>query len=452
MSVDSFEDAIDEEISEPEAEGRGVTIDDFVAYMPTHNYIFTPCREFWVAASINARLPRVVVLDKNGKPKSNGGKLVTIPPARWLDQNRAVEQMTWCPGFPMFIANRLVVAGGWIERPDVTIFNLYRPPQLVVGDAAQAGRWLEHFHAIYPDDAAHAIRWLAHRVQRPADKINHALVLGGEQGIGKDTLLEPVKYAVGHWNFQEVSPVQLLGRFNGFIKSVVLRVSEARDLGEMDRFSFYDHIKTYTAAPPDVLRVDEKHLREHYVFNCLGLIITTNHKTDGIYLPPDDRRHYVMWSRRKKQEFSKQYWSEFWGWYQTGGIGHVVAYLTDLDLSSFDAKAPPPQTSAFWDIVTANDPPEDAELADVLEALGSPDAVTRDQLIEQSVGTEAAEWLMDRKNRRAIPHRMERCGYVPVRNPEADDGLWKLQGKRQAVYAKANLSEPDRTAAARKLQ
>ena len=29
----------------------------------------------------------------------------------------------------------------------------------------------------------------------------------------------------------------MLGRFNGFLKSVILRISEARDLGEFDRFS-----------------------------------------------------------------------------------------------------------------------------------------------------------------------------------------------------------------------
>ena len=53
---------------------------------------------------------------------------------------------------------------------------------------------------------AHIIYFLAHRVQRPEEKINHALVLGGKQGIGKDTLLEPVKRAVGAWNWEEVSP------------------------------------------------------------------------------------------------------------------------------------------------------------------------------------------------------------------------------------------------------
>jgi hypothetical protein len=288
-------------------------------------------------------------------------------------------------------------------------------------------------------------------VQLPQEKINHGLVLGGEQGIGKDTMLEPVKHAVGPWNFHEVSPTHLLGRFNSFAKSVILRVNEARDLGEVNRFSFYDHTKIYTAAPPDVLRVDEKHLREHYVFNCLGFIITTNHKTDGIFLPADDRRHYVAWSSRKKEEFSNEYWRELWGWYQDGGFQHVAAYLAEIDLRDFDPKAPPPKTSAFWDIVAANSSPEDAELADVLEKLGNPLAVTLLQLTAKASG-ETVEWLMDRRNRRAIPHRMERCGYAPVRNPESDQGLWVIDGARQVIYAQIALTRDEQVRAARRLQ
>jgi hypothetical protein len=77
-----------EEISEPCSEGSGVTIDDFVAYMPTHVYIFTPCREPWTQTSVNSRLPPVPVLDKRGRPKRVKGKVVTISPSRWLDQNK----------------------------------------------------------------------------------------------------------------------------------------------------------------------------------------------------------------------------------------------------------------------------------------------------------------------------------------------------------------------------
>jgi hypothetical protein len=442
--IDDADDDFAEEVLEPRP---GVTIDDFVAFMPKpgRSYIFKPCCEMWPASSVNARVPPVPVFDKNGQPKTRKGKIVTIPASLWLERNASVEQMTWCPGLPKLIPNQLVVDGGWIKRDGVTCFNLYRPPRLELGDASKAGPWIDHVSKVYSaDDAEHVIKWLAQRVQRPQDKINHALVLGGAQGIGKDTLLEPVKHAVGPWNFHDVSPGHLLGRFNGFIKSVILRVNEARDLGDTDRFSFYDHTKMYTACPPDVLRVDEKHLREYYVFNCLGFLLTTNHKTDGIFLPPDDRRHYVAWSDRTRDDFAPDYWNRLWGWY-AGGITHVAAYLAQLDISAFDPKAPPPKTAAFWDIVGVNTSPEDAELADVLDALGNPDTVTLVQLIAKATG-EAAEWLMDRRNRRAIPHRMERCGYVPVRNPFAKDGLWKLHGARQVVYAKAIFSGETRIA------
>lgn len=243
----------------------------------------------------------------------------------------------------MLIRNLLISDGGRISQSGVTCFNLYRPP-IDPGDRASAGPWLSHVHKVFPDDADHIVKWLAQRVQRPQEKINHALVLGGKQGIGKDTLLEPVKRAVGGWNFAEVSPRQVLGRFNGFVKSVILRVNEARDLGDVDRFQFYDHMKSYIAAPPDVLRVDEKNLREYSVFNCCGVIITTNHKTDGIFLPADDRRHFVAWSVLAKEDFSPDYWAELWRWYENGGDRHVAAYLAQLDISTFDPKAPRPKT------------------------------------------------------------------------------------------------------------
>jgi hypothetical protein len=424
-------------------EGKGVRLDDFHAYMPAHSYIFAPSGEFWPAASVNSRIASVLRCDSRGAPLfDDNGNPKKLKANLWLDQHRPVEQMTWAPGKPQIIRGQLISDGGWIPRPGCNVFNLYRPPARTPGDPTNAGRWLDLIHLMYPDDAEHIIRWVAHRVQRPHEKINHALVLGGAQGIGKDTILEPIKAAIGPWNFCEVSPQQMLGRFNGFVKSVILRVSEARDLGDVDRFAFYDHLKTYTAAPPDVLRVDEKHVREHSVFNVCGVIITTNHKTDGIYLPADDRRHYVAWSDCSRDDFEADFWSELYDWYANGGIGHVVAFLATLPLDDFDAKAPPPKTAAFWDIVSSNQAPEDAELADALETLGHPNAVT--------IGTVAAVaaddlkiWLRDRRNSRQIPHRFEECGYVRVRNDAAKDGYFKVGGIRCPVYAKKSLARRD---------
>lgn len=428
----------------------GVGLEDFVAYMPQHQYIFKPTREMWPSSSVNARVPPVALVDSTGNPiHDKDGKQKFQNAGAWLDQNSPVEQMTWSPGDPMLIDGRIIGDGGWISRPGCMVFNLYRPPNIEPGDARKAERWVAHIAKVFGDDSDHIIRWLAHRVQRPHEKINHALLLGGSQGIGKDTLLEPVKRAVGPWNFAEVSPSQVMGRFNGFLKSVILRVSEARDLGDTDRFKLYDHMKSYTAAPPDVLRVDEKNLREHAVLNVTGVIITTNHLADGIYLPSDDRRHFVAWSSLTKDDFGEDYWRSFWAWINAGGDCHVATYLAELDISDFNPKAPPPKTAAFWSIVDANRAPEEGELADILDALGNPDVTTLSRIRAMAQG-DIVGWLADRKNRRVIPHRLEKCGYVPVRST-TDDGLWVINRVRQAIYGRKELSISDSVAAARRL-
>jgi Family of unknown function (DUF5906) len=258
------------------------------------------------------RIPPIPLVDAYGVPVLDDKcKQKYLSATVWLDQNKPVEQLTWAPGSPMVIADRLISEGGWIKRNGVSCFNLYRPPNIKLGDPSKAKPWIKLVHKVFPNDANHIIKWLAQRRQQPQVKINHALVLAGSPGIGKDTMLEPVKHAVGPWNFQDISPVQMLGRFNGFLKSVILRISEVRDLGEFDRFKFYEHMKPYEAAPPDMLRVDEKNIREYSILNCTGVIITTNYKAGGIYLPADDRRHYVGWSDSKAQDFTKKYWKNY---------------------------------------------------------------------------------------------------------------------------------------------
>ena len=358
--------------------------------------------------------------------------------------------MTWAPGEPQIIRDRLISDGGWFTRPGCAVFNLYRPSTIRPrhGDPSL---WTDHIRRVFGDDGLdHILSWLAHRVQRPQEKINHALVLGGLQGIGKDTLLEPVKAAIGPWNFAEVSPQQILGRFNGFLRSVILRINEARDLGEFDRFQFYDHLKAYTAAPPDVLRVDEKHRIEYSILNVCGVIITTNHKTDGIYLPADDRRHYVAWSDRTKESFTPEYWRALYGWFDAGGREIVANYLANVDLSGFDPKAPPPKTAAFAEIVASSRAPEDDEMSDALEALGWPTATTLQQ-IKGKASADFLLWLSDRKNSRRVSHRLESCGYVAVPNDgQKTDGRWKIGGNNIVVYAKNTLSVRDRILAVRR--
>jgi hypothetical protein len=415
--------------------------EDFVSVLPLSKYAFLPTREMWSSGAVNSQMPPQPKLTKGGKAVMKKGKPVYIPFTAHLDQFRKVQQMTWAPGYPVIINDKYVVEGGWLEREGATTLNLYRPPTIRLGDAGKAGRWLDLVRKVFPDDHEHLIRYFAQRRQHPETKINHGLVLGGQQGIGKDTIIEPVKEAVGPWNCQDVAPTKLLGRFNGHRKSVILIVSEARDLGEMNRYAFYEATKTLMAAPPNVLQCDEKNLREHYVQNVVGVIITTNHKIDGLYLPADDRRHYVAWSKLNKEDFGADFWRDHYRWHHSGGFEDVAAYLQEYDLSGFDPKEAPPHTAAWWTIVGANRAPEEAELSDIIDKLGNPAALTITMISENAgFNIDFQHWLEDRKNSRQIPHRLESCGYVAVDQPDAKDHLWRVGGRRCVVYANHDLA------------
>lgn len=95
----------------PDAEGKTIRLEDFHAYMPMHSYIYIPGRDLWPAASVNSR-----ILLKNHLGES-------IKASSWLDINRPVEKMTWAPGLPMLIENRLIYEGGWIERRGSACFR-----------------------------------------------------------------------------------------------------------------------------------------------------------------------------------------------------------------------------------------------------------------------------------------------------------------------------------------
>lgn len=415
-----YANEIDPNWREPLETPSGVTLEHFVSFLPRHNYFFTLTGAYWPASSVNVCFPKQMIGAKRVKPSA------------WLDKYRSAKGLTWAPGEPLLIPDRLArEQGGWTEIPDTMCLNLYYPPVIKNADAKGGKRWVDLIKKIYPNDATHIVNFLAHRVQRPGEKINHALLLGGAQGIGKDTLLEPVKHAIGHWNFLEISPKDAISRFNSHIKSIICRISEARDLGgEFKSWDFYEHLKVLTASPPDIVQCEEKYEKKYAVTNVTSVIITTNYKTGGIYLPPDDRRTYVAWSDMQFNELPENYWDEIWTWYREGGFEQIAAYLRQHDLSNFKPKAKPDRTQAFLEIVESNRPTEEIDFYAVLSKMEWPNAITIAQLINATESHPFSEWLGERRNAKAIPHRLENCGYVGVINPQNNRNRWDFNMKR----------------------
>ena len=284
-----------------------VPLREFYALPEAHRFVCLATGRMHPAQGVDGRFPPVQVgINKKGEP-------VYMKATQWLYRHQVADGLTWWPGELQIMPDRIAVEGQIIPRKGAKLVNLYRPPLLMSGgDATKAGRWLDHGRKLYGTEFDHMLAYFAHSVQHPGDKINHALVLGGEQGIGKDTLLYPVLRAVGLWNCHDIKPDQLFGQFTPFYKAVVLVVSEVNDLGDKLRHQFYERTKTLNAAPPTTQTVNEKFLPPYHIPNCCNVVMTTNHKAGGIYLPPGDRRHFVASSSCTMADFGAGYFKRLY--------------------------------------------------------------------------------------------------------------------------------------------
>jgi hypothetical protein len=132
----------------------------------------------------------------------------------------------------------------------------------------------------------------------------------------------------------------------------------------------------------------------------VGVVITTNHKVGGLFLPPDDRRHFVAWTTVERSAFDEAYWTRYWERLDAGGADAAADYLRALDLRRFNPKAPPRQTQAFWEMANAMRSEKETEMDDIIEILGRPNALVIGNIISRASSLDRngfVEWLKDGK-------------------------------------------------------
>lgn len=400
-------------------------LNDYWAYLPTAQFIHRPTGMLHVAGSVDGTI---------GKDARAA-----------LVSSRPVHKMTWAPGFPERFQIKEIDETD--ERgKEAWLYNTYMPPKtpVTVGDATP---WLNLVRSRYPDDVDHIVHYFADAIQFPQHKCNHALVLGsGIHGIGKDTLLAPVRHAVGERNFWSIKPNDVVGAYNPFLKSVILQISESRDLGEgahgVSRYDLYERTKDLWAAPPKMLTCVDKYIAQHPVLNVCRGVMTTNHLVDGIYLPPEDRRHYCAWSDAEK--LTEEESAAIWEWYAAGGLDIVANYLATLDLDAvgWNRTAAPPQTAWWHQLVEGGKPAEDDRFGEAMDKLGKPDWVTL-SMVAGAGGLELAGWMAAPGNKRKVEREMDRAGYRRFPNPHDKRGRWYVGGAQSPVYRRSDVRTTD---------
>jgi hypothetical protein len=369
------------------------------------------------------------------------GELRPFAPSRAIndvDTGLTVEGSTWWPGEPQFLNDTVVTERGAMHLRGAITYNSYIPPDRSrLRDTQNPDKWIEHVKFLFPDPVEHEhfFDFAAHMVQRPDEKVNHGLVMAGPQGIGKDTALLPLRHGVGHWNAAEIGPDDVTRQYNGYLRSVLLIVNEVRPHDEDFKASnFYNMLKPMLASPPEMLAMTLKYANTIYVRNLCHVVLTTNDPLT-MYIPPEDRRLFVMTSPlpdpKEVPIFGAAYFDELYSYLKDGGADAVVKWLLRRNILQFNPGLPPPMTAGKQAIIESAHQVRRTLIDDVFDAYcerffgGEKPKVVFHRDLSQFVLD--ADLFDDRQavikqlNAKNFHFKMAERGYDMMRNPAAQN-------------------------------
>lgn len=367
--------------------------------------------------------------------KRGSGKLIPIKPSITINSphsGQRVETSTWWPGKEKFINGFYPANEGIIPLAGCRVFNRYRAPKLAPEpEDVGVDMWIEHLESLWPkNEVEHFLDFCAHAVQRPDEKVNHALVLAGRQGLGKDLALTPVRRAVGDWNSGEIEPEAVMGKYNGFMKNVLLVINEVRAAESTNR-AFYEAAKTIIATAGETISVEEKFMNPIHIPNLVHVVMTTNNPM-SMYIPEDDRRVYLMWSFNDTV-FSADYFNNLVKYYQGGGFEAISNFLAKRSLKHFDAGAKPPMTRGKSAVLIKTTETMSDEFGEMMQRYSEEmdDSVIFPKDLMAFVNARAfddKEELLKKIKSKAFSHRMNELGYVPITNPKGTE--WASKSRK----------------------
>lgn len=213
--------------------------------------------------------------------------------------------------------------------------------------------WLAHCRVLVPEteELDHVLDLMAFKLQHPEVKINHAVLHGGDQGCGKDTMWAPFIWAVCGPHLKNRGLLDndtMSSQFGYALESEILILNELKEPDAKERRALANRLKPIIAAPPDMLTINRKGLHPYQMANRVFVLAFSNDPVP-ISLDSQDRRWFCLWSHapRMKPETA----ARMWAWYRAGGFEAVGAWLAARDVSAFNPGAAPMVTEFKLNLV-----------------------------------------------------------------------------------------------------
>jgi len=250
---------------------------------------------------------------------------------------RAIVGITYAAGDTMLVARDGDVYG-----------NRWRDARPAVERAARAdvAPWLDHCAALVPEasEREHLFDVMAFKVQHPEVKINHAVLHGGDQGCGKDTLWAPFIWSVcgpGMKNRGLIDNDTLGSQWGYQLEAEIIILNELKEPEAMARRALANKLKPIIAAPPEMLTINRKGLHPYDMVNRAFVLAFSNDPIP-ISIDSQDRRWFCVWSAAPRMDQDAA--ARLWDWYKRGGFHACAAWLHQRDVTAFNPAAPPAWT------------------------------------------------------------------------------------------------------------
>jgi hypothetical protein len=241
-----------------------------------------------------------------------------------------------------------------------------RPPA-AVGDVEP---WLAHCRVLVPEteELDHVLDVMAFKLQHPEIKINHAVLHGGDQGSGKDTMWAPFIWSVCGPHLKNRGLLDndtMSSQFGYALESEILILNELKEPDAKERRALANRLKPIIAAPPDMLTINRKGLHPYQMANRVFVLAFSNDPVP-ISLDSQDRRWMCIWSHapRMRSETAAQ----MWAWYRAGGFEAVAAWLLARDVSAFNPGATPMVTEFKLNLIEHGMSTAESFLIDAMRA------------------------------------------------------------------------------------
>ena len=303
-------------------------------------------------------LRRELRLRAGGKPPSVADIFLS------RKDRREVLDLTYAPGDPRFPAT--------IETA-LPLFNRWTPTAIAPLDIpADITLWLDHLLYVLGSVAERDrfLRWCAFVAQCPGLKPNWHYLIMSLQGVGKDTMLEPVKLSVGDKNWIEALSHQLADNFNDIVEHKLMIIGETAQpkSGSVSAHDLSTRMKPLLAQPPTHQTVNRKFLQPYQIPNRCAVILFSN-ESNPLYLERGQRRVHVV-NRLGAVVQPPAYYQKLQHWLQTGGAALAAAYLMTLPLSDAEKQefigGVAPESDDKTELENQNTHPQLAALEDLI--------------------------------------------------------------------------------------